>query len=139
MWAARLFTLEASFGTDGAQGFMLPVAKYLALRYGYTPGCGPAAKAHAREILGLLHERLLQAKKQGHEYLLGDELSALDVYVAAVLNALAPLPSEQCPMHRALRASFEYMQAELQDALTPPLLAHRDRIVSQHFELPLLV
>lgn len=139
MWSARLFTLEASFASDGAQGFVLPVAKYLAERYGYTPGCGAAAKAHAYEILAVMHARLQRAAESGHDYLLGSEVGALDVYLAAVLNALAPLPSEQCPMHRAVRPAFEHMRSELQEALTPELLAHRERVVSRHFQVPLLI
>lgn len=139
IWSARLFALEASFVTEGARGFTLPVAKYLAPRYGYTPGCGTAAKAHAREILGVVHERLMRAKQRGYSYVLGNQVGALDVYLASVLNALAPLPAEQCPMHPAVRPAFEFMRAELHDALTPELLAHRDQVVARHFQLPLFV
>lgn len=139
MWCARLFAIDASLESAGARGFLLPVATYLAERYGYTPGCGVAAKVHALDILRVLQERLLHANEHDHAYLLGNELSALDVYLAAVLNAIAPLPSEQCPMHRAVRPAFEFIHSELHAALTPELLSFRDRIVAEHFQLPLLI
>ena len=138
MWSARMFTLEASFESGGKRGWLLPVAKHLGPRYGYTPGCGVAAKARAEEILNLVHQRLMRAKARGHEYLLGNTVSALDIYLASVLNAVAPLSNEQCPMHPAVRPSFEFIQAELQGALTTELLAHRNHIVQKYFELPLL-
>jgi glutathione S-transferase len=137
MWSARLFTIEASIASDGQRGFMLPIAKFLGARYGYTPGCGAAAKARASAILGVLRKRLLQAKADGHDYYLGNTVTALDIYSAAVVNIIVQLPPEQCATHPAARGAFDYMAAELADALAPELIAHRDRVVEKHFELPL--
>jgi glutathione S-transferase len=137
IWSARLNTLEASHASEGAKGFMLPVAQYLGQRYGYTPGCGPAAKERAIQILGLLGAQLRAAKDRGHAYYLGPEPSALDIYSAAAINTFAQLPPEQCPTHPMVRPAFDFMGAELGDALAPELLAHRDRVVERCFTLPL--
>jgi glutathione S-transferase len=137
IWSARLFTLDASLASDGAKGFSLPVAKYLAARYGYAPGCSDAARARAIEILGLLRDQLQKSRRAGYDYYLGNAPTALDIYSATVFNALAMLPPDQCPAHPAMRAAFEWMGAELRDAIAPELLAHRDQMVAKHFSLPL--
>lgn len=137
IWSARLYTLEASHASEGAKGFMLPIAKYLGARYGYTPGCGPAANERAKQILGVLRAQLRAANERDHDYYLGREPSALDVYSAAAINTVAQLPPHQCATHPMVRPAFDYMGAELGDALAPELLAHRDRMVERHFSLPL--
>jgi hypothetical protein len=137
IWSARLFTIEDSLASEGKRGFSLPAAKFLGARYGYTPGCGPAAKARAIAILGVLRKQLLKAKQAGHDYYLGSTPTALDIYSAAAINTVLQLPAEQCPTRPAFRSAFEYMAAELGDALAPELVAHRDRVVARHFELPL--
>jgi glutathione S-transferase len=137
VWCGRLAAIETSLATAGAQGFGVPVAQYLGTRYGYSPGCGSAARERAKQILGVLRGQLQKAKREGHEYYLGNELTALDIYSAAAFNALAMLPHEQCPAHPRARKGMELMGAELGDAITPDLLEHRDRIVAKHFSLPM--
>jgi glutathione S-transferase len=137
VWSGRLFTLEASFASDGAKGFSLPVAKYLAARYGYTPGCSDAARSRAIEILALLRDQLQKSRRAGHDYYLGDVPTALDIYSAAAFNALVMLPPDQCPAHPALRSAFDWMGGELKEAIAPELIAHRDQMVAKYFSLPM--
>jgi glutathione S-transferase len=137
MWCARLVAIDGSVQSEGQQSFPLSFARYLGARYGYSPGCGAAARERAKEILGVLRRQLQKSQRDGHEYYLGDTLTALDIYSAAVLNALAMLPEEQCPAHPVSRKAFAFMGAELGDALAPELLAHRDRMVAKYFPLPL--
>jgi glutathione S-transferase len=137
IWSGRLFTIAASLESAGERGFALPVAKYLATRYGYTPNCGEPARARAIEILGLLARELTKSAREGHEYYLGDTPTALDMYSVAVMNTFAMLPPEQCPAHPAARRAFEWMGAELQAAIAPELLQHRDRVLARHFQSPL--
>jgi glutathione S-transferase len=137
VWSVRLAAIETSLSTEGAQGFMLPAAQYLGARYGYTSGCGAAARKRAIEILGVLRDQLQKAKRAGHEYYLGNTPTALDIYSAASMNALAMLPPEQCAVHPKLRPGFEQLGTEVREALAPELLEHRDRVVAKHFKLPL--
>ncbi|HKU38766.1 MAG TPA: hypothetical protein VJR89_11485 [Polyangiales bacterium] len=137
IWSGRLLTVAASIESEGARGFALPVAKYLAARYGYTPNCAEPARARMLEILGLLSRQLQQAARVGHEYYLGNTVTALDIYSVAVMNTFAMLPHDQCPAHAGVRRAFEWMAAEVQHAIAPELLAHRDRVLARHFSLPL--
>jgi glutathione S-transferase len=146
LWSARLLSIDAGLETEGREGFPSRVAQYLAPRYGWTEEGAPAARARARtravEALALLDGELAsaRARERGRgegPFYAGATMTALDLYSAAALNALVPLPDTDCPMAPAFRAAFAFMGTTLGDAITPALLAHRDHVVKQAFELPI--
>ncbi|MEM9176644.1 MAG: hypothetical protein AAGC67_15580, partial [Myxococcota bacterium] len=96
---------------------------------------GYAARTVA--LLELFAARLHAQKAAGSRYYLGDALTALDVYGAAFMALVQPLPAEQCPMPEAMRAAFGALDEASQEALDPILLAHRDFVYAEHLELPL--
>ena len=134
VWSARLLTIDAGLSTDGREGFPLRVAQYLAPRYGWTNACVSPARARAVEALALLDAELTR-----HEgpYYAGETMTALDLYSAASMNALVPLPDTDCPMAPSLRAAFVSMGSALGDAITPALLAHRNHVVARHVDRPI--
>lgn len=136
-WCRRIDGIARSFATDGAEGFLLPVARYLAPKYGWREGLGEEAHRRVIEILGLLARRLHAQQEAGSPYYFGDALSAVDIYSATFLVMFQPLPQAQCPIPDPLRKTFETMDDEMRAALDPILLAHRDRIYAEHLELPL--
>src|SRR3546814_14232866 len=71
---------------------------------------------------------LLAAQQaRGRNYLIGEALSALDIYWAAMAGAIDPLPPELCPnMPPDMRAS--YTDPELKEIGGDALFVHRDRI-----------
>jgi glutathione S-transferase len=84
--------------------------------------------------LGALAE---ESAARGHDYLLGDELTALDIYAATALGVFAPLPEALCPgMHPAMRRAFETAAREGGTVVPAALLAHRDRMYTRHLGLP---
>lgn len=129
-WCGRLCTIAAGLESEGARGFPSFVAQYLAPRYGFVADRIPQARARIREALGLMDEAL-----GSKEYFFG-QLSALDIYSAAVFNTFDPLPEEQCPMMPPIRAAFESMKGESGE-LPPRLLAHRQRMYERHLALPI--
>ncbi|HEY1532358.1 MAG TPA: hypothetical protein VGF76_00010 [Polyangiaceae bacterium] len=133
-WCTRLLAIDAGLSSDGREGFSLRAAQHLAPRYGWTASCAPMARDHAVEVLALLDRELTQ--KAG-PYYSGNSITALDLYSAAALNALVPLPDADCPMAAPVRAAFTWMGRALGDAITATLLAHRERVVSELFELPI--
>ncbi len=134
LWCARLLAIDAAFASDGREGFSLKAAQYLAPRYGWTESCAPRAKARAEQVLGSLAAELART---GGPFYAGAALTALDLYSASALNCLVPLPEADCPLAPPLRATFSWMGRALGSALTPALLAHRERVVSAHFDLPI--
>jgi glutathione S-transferase len=136
-WCRRLLGVAVSLDSDGEGGFPKPIAEYLGSKYGYRPGVAEQARRRMLELLPLLAARLHARRAAGSGYYLGDGLSALDIYSAAFMAILRPLPPEQCPMPDALRVAFETLDEETAKALDPILLEHRDRIYREHLELPL--
>jgi glutathione S-transferase len=136
-WCGRLLLIEASLLSEGARGFPLPVARRLAPPYGYTPGCGEHARARIREMCGLLAARLEHGRAAGGPWYFGAEPSAVDIYSAAALHMLAPLPEDVCPMLPVIRAAFAWLGEEMAEAVPAALIEHRDRVYGTLLGLPL--
>ncbi len=137
LWSFRLMAVNASLETEGARGFSVSVARYLGERYGYSPGCAAHARERAISGLRVLAEQLGRGLETGGPYYFGAELTALDIYSAAAMDTIAPLPPEQCPMHPRAREAFESRRDELRDALPETLVAHRDTMHRLHMPLPI--
>jgi glutathione S-transferase len=135
---ARLVMLHGSFASDGVEGFPIAAAKYLAPKYGYTDACFPAAKQRVIDVLDLLHRLVERARGEGRSYLLGDRLTALDIYLATFLTPIVGVSEQECPaMMPQLRPAFSYLHNEVGRAVTPELTAHRTRIFERHLMWPI--
>jgi len=132
-WIRRLLLLHASFSSGGSQGFPLPVAKFLARRYGYQKDLVEPARQRFMEILALLDRQLARA---GGPWFFGQRMTALDFYSAAAIGSLLPLPDSVRPIAPIMRPVFERIEDDLAAAITPALRAHRDRIAPRWFALP---
>ena len=76
----------------------------------------------------------------GSQYLIGDTLSALDIYWACFSQMLDALPAEVNPMPDYMRKVWGLTSRAIQQAgyeLDPALLAHRDFIFPTHLQWPL--
>jgi len=134
-WSRRLQLIHAGLQKTG--GFPERVAKYLARKYGYSPQSGAAAGPRAAQLLGMMAARLKAQDKAGSRYYLGDSLTAVDVYSATFVALFRPLASEQCEMDADTRAAFETRDTQVEAALDPILLEHRDMMYADYLELPL--
>lgn len=132
-WIRRLLLLHASFTSGGGEGFPLPVAKFLARRYGYAKDLVEPARQRFLEILALLDRQLARA---GGPWFFGQRMTALDFYSAAAIGLLLPLPDSIRPIVPTMRPVLERLEDELAAAITPALRAHRDRIAPRWFALP---
>jgi glutathione S-transferase len=133
VWSSRLLVIHRGLVTEGKEGFPLRIAQYLAPKYGYAPDCADAARARVRSLLARF-ARLLE----GRTYALGSALTALDLYIATAISPLAPMSEELCPdTHPIVRHAFATASPDLSQAVSPILVAHRDRIYEEHLELPI--
>src|SRR5262245_40326167 len=110
------------------------VADYLGQRYGYDEPAARRAPGRVREIVHALLAQLRAQQARGRRFLVGESLSALDLYWATFAVLLDPMPDDLCPMPDYLRAMYTYdagLCCEIRD-----LLGHRDRIYRDHLELP---
>ncbi len=137
-WCRRLQMLHPMMSLPDAETHPgLETVRRLANRYGYSPERAAHANERVCQVLGLFSRRLAAQREAGSNYLVGDRLSAVDLYWATFAAMLRPLPPEQCPMPDVLRQSYGSLTPEIQSCLDEALLSHRDRIYERHLELPL--
>jgi glutathione S-transferase len=139
-WCARLIMIDGGLTSGGARSFALPVAQYLAGKYGYARERIQPALARMREILALFDAELARSRAAGHRYLLGAELTALDVYLATFLTNTLPLADADCPeLHPRVRPAFDYLAEQIGADVPPALVAHRRRLFETHLPWPLVL
>lgn len=137
-WTRRLTMVHDMLEADPPlSDLMRQIGESLGRKYGYTPEAAAAAPERVAEILGVLAAQQRAQRERGRAYLVGDALSALDLYWAAFAGLLDPLPHELCPMPAPLRTSYELRDPKARAALAPSLLEHRDFIYREHLDLPL--
>lgn len=91
------------------------------------------------QIVRLFGSRLAQQRAGGCQFLIGDQLSALDICWATFISRIQPPQPDICPMPEQLRASFMEVLAEnplIKAAMDPTLLTHRDFVYRNYLELP---
>jgi glutathione S-transferase len=132
-WCSRLLMIHASNESGGVRGFPAPSAGFLSPRYGYSPALVPEAKARVRQVLGLFAKQL-----GGSPYVLGTELTAVDVYLACFLTLIIGVSETECPgLKPQLYGAFKVLGEEVGDALTPALREHHARMFREHLEWPI--
>jgi glutathione S-transferase len=133
-WSIRLVMVDRAL--DPAVEFPMDAgaARYLGSKYGYRPGVGPQVRKRTIEVLRLLSEQL---HAHPGRFLLGDSLTALDVYWATFAALVAPLPPDKCPMVEGLRKAFEAADPEISAVVDPALVEHRDFIYDEYLVLPM--
>lgn len=105
--------------------------------YGLDTEDRAKASATVIAVLDALAIQLDRQRVAGSDYLVGDRLSAVDIYWACFSQMVAPLPPAACPTPAEIRARYSTGTPALRAALDPALIAHRDRIFERHIGLPL--
>jgi glutathione S-transferase len=132
-WTSRLVMIEASFASGGERGFSLPIAKYLAKRYGFSRELVPSElRDRVRAQLGVL-----RAELRG-PYFGGAQISALDVYVATALTSLTVIDDKVCPqMIEPVRRAFAAAREVIAPDVPQELWAHYASMFDGHLPLPI--
>ncbi len=89
------------------------------------------------DIIDLLARRLTAQASKGSGYLVGNALSAADIYWVTFSNLVRPMPHEACPMPDFYRELGETCAASLGRVVPEIVIEHRDRILRDHFVLPM--
>ena len=89
----------------------------------------------------LIDERLETQKKNGSPYLVGDALSAADIYWATFSMSVLPAPTDIMPQTRQNKGMLTYFEAnskipEIAEALTKRIEDHQRFILKTYCETP---
>jgi len=131
-WCRRLLAMEMGLAGDPPD----PLSMYLADKYGFSKAAAATALGRVIDVLTLLRDQLRRQREAGRRHLVGDALSALDIYWATFCNLVSPLPPEQLPMSQAMRPIFTATESEVLTIIADGLLEHRDFVYGKYLELP---
>jgi glutathione S-transferase len=137
-WNKRLVLIHEALQAMSPQDEGYAFWNTLGEKYLYTPARGLAAKAQIIQILNLLGAQLVAQQQRGRRYLLGERLSALDIYFSTFYALIEPLPPALCPMASSYRPAYTNQDKDIAAAVTPALAAHRDFIYAEHLVLPVV-
>jgi len=88
-------------------------------------------------VVDLLAKAARESRGRGSRYLVGDSLTAADIYAAAAWHPFAPLDDQRCPMIPMLRNAFESLDKALVPVIPAELREHQAFVYEQHLELPI--
>ena len=113
----------------------------LARKYGYSEEASAAAAAKIGNVLGLLSRRLDEQAERGSPYLVGDAVSAIDIYWATMSIAMTPAPPEIMPVTKQNERMLQFFAMNGQipavaEALTDRIGEHQRYILSTYCETP---
>ncbi len=131
-WNARLLMLQAGVAAAGTKATENPMYE----EYGFDANLIESSIASIEEFLTYLAARMKTQQAAGSSFLVGDSLTAADVYWACFSNMLEPLPADLCPMPDGLRGVWGVLAQSI-NGYDPVLIEQRDKILADHFTLPM--
>ena len=113
----------------------------LAQKYGFSEETSASAPSKMAEIITIFDQRLEAQAQRGSNYLVGDTLTAVDIYLATFSMSVLPPPPEIMPLTRQNHRMLEYFRAnaeipEIAKALTKRIEEHQLFILTTHCETP---
>ena len=138
VWSLRVLAINRGQTNLKLNETARAMVDFLASKYQHgVPEEAERAAIRAAEVITAFGQRLDQQRLGGSRFLIGDRLTALDIYWAAAAAMLQPLPPELCDMPRWLRTTYTANDPRVVAAVRPALLAHRDFIYHEYLQLPL--
>ena len=133
---------EVVLGEDGMVWNMRILADSpLAQKYGYSEAASAAAPAKVAAVLKLIDECLATQEQQGSRYLVGDSVTAADVYWATMSMCVKPPPPEIMPLTQQNKGMLKFFGMNGQipavaEVLTPRIEEHQRYILTTYCETP---
>ena len=138
IWSLRVLAINRGQTNLRLNQTARAMVDFLASKYQHgLPDEAQRAAIRAAQVITLFDQRLEQQRSRGSRFLIGERLTALDIYWSASAAMLQPLPPELCDMPGWLRTTYTANDPRVVAAITPALLAHRDFIYREYLKLPL--
>ena len=139
VWVKRLLMVHEPLKVLPAADPQRAFWVFLGEKYGYSPAAAERAALRIESVVTAFADQLTRQHERKRRYLIGDRLSALDIYWAACCGVLDPMPPERCPMADSFRGGpYGNADPRIDKALTASLRAHRDFIYDTHLEMPIV-
>jgi glutathione S-transferase len=135
-WARRLMILGQSLAIPNLPEAGRKFSIFMGQKYGYTPEQAAAAPGRIATIVASFTRQLAAQHQRGSRFLIGDQISALDIYWSCFAALLRPLPDNLCSMPANFRKMYDCQDPVVMGAAAPELFAHRDFIYREFLELP---
>lgn len=100
--------------------------------YGASPNATGQALGKLKAILKMLSDRLHAQRARDIPYLVGDSLTACDIYWAVLSIGAAQVSETLCTPMPLLQDIWLRLRQELDGAIDPILVEHRDYIFEKH-------
>jgi glutathione S-transferase len=136
-WARRLMLLHASLGNPAAPESARRFSELLGRKYDYSPSAATASLPRIIAILETFSHQIETQRRRRSRFLIGDRLSAVDIYWACFAALLKPLPDNLCAMPTGFRLMYTCEDPAINAAASPALFEHRDFIYHEYLELPI--
>ena len=113
----------------------------LGRKYGYSKEASSAAPGKIAEVITLIDNRLEAQEKSGSRYLVGDALTAADIYWATMSMTVLPTPPEIMPRTQQNKGMFIFFDGNskipvIEEALTKRIEDHQRFILKTYCETP---
>ena len=138
VWSKRLLMVDGPLKSLAADDPQRSLWIFMGEKYGYSPAAAERAARRIEAVVTAFAKQLSSQQARAKRYLVGDRLSAVDIYWAACCGILDPMPPERCPMADAFRGVYGNTDPRIEKALTRELRAHRDFIYDEHLEMPVV-
>ena len=113
----------------------------LGQKYGYSEEASSAAPGKIAEAITLIDSRLKAQEKRDSRYLLGDALTAADIYWATMSMTVLPVPPEIMPKTQQNKGMLLFFESNskipvIEEALTKRIKDHQQFILTTYCETP---
>ncbi len=113
----------------------------LARKYGYSEEASSKAPKKMAEIIRLIDLQLKKQEEKGSKYLIGNKISAVDIYWSTISMTILPASLEIMPKTKQNEGMLFFFEAnskipEVKEVLTDRILSHRDYILKTYCETP---
>ena len=133
---------EVVLGEDGLVWNMRIMADSpLAQKYGYSEEASAAAPNKIAEVLKLIDARLAAQEQRGSRYLVGEAVTAADIYWATMSMSVLPPAEDIMPLTQQNKGMMKYFGMNGQipviaEALSERIKEHQRYILSTYCETP---
>ena len=113
----------------------------LARKYGFSDDASSKAPSKMAEIVKVIDRQLEKQLEKGSKYLIGDKISAIDIYWSTISMTILPASLEIMPKTKQNEGMLFFFEAnskipEIKEVLTDRILSHRDYILKTYCETP---